>query len=69
MLPKNYGKENATRVAAVLWLYSLLVVLSTALNWAIYLLLRSPGRDDSERVVAYLESCDWDVWISGGRAV
>jgi hypothetical protein len=44
MLPKNYGKANATRVAAVLWLYSLLVVLSTALNWAIYLLLRSPGR-------------------------
>jgi hypothetical protein len=30
-------------------------------------LLRSSGRDDKERVVAYLGSCDWDVWISGGR--
>jgi hypothetical protein len=26
-------------------------------------LLRSSGRDDKERVVAYLKSCDWDVWI------
>jgi hypothetical protein len=25
-------------------------------------LLRSSGRDDKERVVAYLRSCDWDVW-------
>jgi hypothetical protein len=25
--------------------------------------LRSPGRDDKERVVAYLENCDRDVWI------
>jgi hypothetical protein len=32
-------------------------------------LLRSSGRDDKERVVVYLESCDWDVWISGGRVV
>ena len=29
----------------------------------------NPGRDDKERVVAYLGSCDWDVWISGGRVV
>jgi hypothetical protein len=32
-------------------------------------LLRSSGRDDKERVVAYLGSCDWDVWSSGGRVV
>jgi hypothetical protein len=30
-------------------------------------LLRSSGRDDKERVAAYLGSCDWVVWISGGR--
>jgi hypothetical protein len=30
-------------------------------------LLRSSGREDKERVVAYLGSCDWDVWISAGR--
>jgi hypothetical protein len=28
-------------------------------------LLRSSGRDDKGRVVAYLKSCDWDVWILG----
>jgi hypothetical protein len=27
-------------------------------------LLRSSGRDDKGRVVAYLGSCDWDVWTS-----
>ena len=32
-------------------------------------LLRSSGRDDKERVVAYLRSCDWDVWVPGGRVV
>ena len=32
-------------------------------------LLGSSGRDDKGRVVAYLESWDWDVWSSGGRAV
>jgi hypothetical protein len=32
-------------------------------------LLRGSGRDDKERVVTYLGSCDWDVWISGGRVV
>jgi hypothetical protein len=24
------------------------------------------GREDKERVVAYFEVCDWDMWISGG---
>ena len=27
------------------------------------------GRDDKGRVVAYLRSCDWDVWTSARRAV
>jgi hypothetical protein len=27
--------------------------------------VRSSGRDDKERVVAYLKSRDWDVWTSG----
>jgi hypothetical protein len=24
------------------------------------------GRDDKERIVVYLGTCDWDVWSSGG---
>jgi hypothetical protein len=27
------------------------------------------GRHDKERVVAYLGSCEWDVWISDGKVV
>jgi hypothetical protein len=27
------------------------------------------GRDDKGRVVAYLRSCDWEVWTSSGRVV
>jgi hypothetical protein len=31
--------------------------------------LWSFGRDDKGGVVAYLGSCDWDVWSSGARTL
>ena len=58
----SFSGRVATRLDGVESGYSVNTADSTPL-------LRSSGRDDKERVVTYLGSCDWDVWIPGRRVV